>query len=203
MLVELFLAASAEKVKLSEMSRVMIEMELRKHGIIPDVVGDMESPNNLIKITYTIPNKNETRFVRFGNDLQPTDLSNCPTNIEWPGYLEDDYTLMMVDPDSPSRLNSSQREKIHWLIVNNPGQVLRKKDTLFDYIGPQPSQGTGYHRYVFLVYGQPRADMTFDEPRLHNDLEDVRRNNFSCREFAKKYNFSKPVAVNFFYARTL
>lgn len=31
------------------------------------------------------------------------------------------YTLLMVDPDAPSRKNHTMREFIHWMVVNIPG----------------------------------------------------------------------------------
>nr|XP_018901362.1 PREDICTED: protein D2-like isoform X2 [Bemisia tabaci] len=191
---------------IEDLSASVIETELRKQGIIPDVIGEKDSPNHVIKIAYTYPHSNleDARVVSFGNTLKPSHLYEYPKQIEWPGYSEKYYSLMMVDVDAPSRLNPSQREKIHWLIVNIPGpKVVYDKDILFNYIGPRPTQGTGFHRYVFLVYEQPRGKMTFIEPRLYTNLLDVRRDNFSCSNFAKNYNFSRPVAVNFFFSRIL
>ena len=39
------------------------------------------------------------------------------------------YTLMMVDPDAPSRRNPTNREWLHWLVVNIPGGNVKMGET--------------------------------------------------------------------------
>lgn len=39
------------------------------------------------------------------------------------------YTLMMVDPDAPSRHNPKNREWLHWLVVNIPGGKVKMGET--------------------------------------------------------------------------
>lgn len=69
---------------------------------------------------------------------------------------------------------------------NIPGEDISKGETLSEYVGSGPPQGTGksisycsiyiyiynfyiigLHRYVFLIYKQS-ARLDFDEPRLTN-----------------------------------
>lgn len=73
----------------------------------------------------------------------------------------------MLDPDAPSRAQPDFREWHHWLVVNIPGDKVAEGETLSEYVGSGPPQGTGLHRYVFLVYKQ-NGKATFDEPRLTN-----------------------------------
>ena len=42
-------------------------------------------------------------------------------NVSWPDNEPDSfYTLMMVDPDAPTRNNATLREFMHWMVVNIP-----------------------------------------------------------------------------------
>ncbi|CAG8501380.1 5472_t:CDS:2 [Racocetra fulgida] len=59
------------------------------------------------------------------------------------------FTLMMVDPDAPSRENPTLREWRHWIVGNIPSDGnLSEATHLDDYYAPSPPSGTGEHRYV-------------------------------------------------------
>lgn len=58
--------------------------------------------------------------------------------------------------------------------------------------------GTGLHRYVLLVFEQPKK-LTFDEQRLPNTSGDG-RGKFSTRKFVAKYNLGVPIAGNLYQA---
>jgi phosphatidylethanolamine-binding protein len=45
------------------------------------------------------------------------------------------YTLIMVDPDAPSRQKPKFREWQHWLIVNIPGDKINEGEVKSEYIG--------------------------------------------------------------------
>ncbi|XP_026468075.1 putative odorant-binding protein A5 [Ctenocephalides felis] len=104
-----------------------------------------------------------------------------------------------IDPDVPSRKKPKQREWQHWLVVNIPGTVLCKGETLTGYLGPIPCKGTGKHRYVFLLYKQ-RCKTKFDETRIKSSCADG-RSCFSIADFACKYKMGNPIAGNFFFAK--
>lgn len=40
------------------------------------------------------------------------------------------YSLMLVDPDAPSRIDPSLKSVIHWMVVNIIGSDLKKADTI-------------------------------------------------------------------------
>lgn len=77
-----------------------------------------------------------------------------PLEFHWSGRPEELYTVLLVDPDAPSRSNPAMRSFLHWAVVNVPGEDRPRGDTLVDYMGAAPPPGTGLHRYVFLVYQQ-------------------------------------------------
>jgi len=160
--------------------------------VVPDVI-DLEPPG-VIKIKYGLNDE-----VSFGNELTPTQVQKMPSDISWPTDVGSLYTLCMTDPDAPSRAAPKFREWHHWLVGNIPGCEVRNGDTLSEYVGSGPPEGTGLHRYVFLVYKQP-GKMEFDEPRLTNRSGD-NRGMFSIRKFALKHNLGVPVAGNFYQAQ--
>ena len=55
--------------------------------------------------------------VKLGNELKPTDVCSIPVEISWPVEEGSFYTLILTDPDAPSRLNPIYREWHHWLVV--------------------------------------------------------------------------------------
>lgn len=78
------------------------------------------------------------------------------------------YTLMLVDPDAPTRTNATLREVRHWLVVNIPESTVESGDEITAYRGAGAPKGTGLHRYIFLVYKQPEGMIVHDEPRTSN-----------------------------------
>lgn len=44
----------------------------------------------------------------------------------------------MTDPDAPSRKEPKFREWHHWLVVNIPGNDVKKGETLSEYVGSGP-----------------------------------------------------------------
>lgn len=88
-------------------------------------------------------------------------------NIKFDAGEGNFYTLIMTDPDAPSRKEPTLREVRHWTVVNIPGCKVTDGETLFEFIGSGPPEGTGLHRYVFLLYKQP-GKLTFDEKRVSN-----------------------------------
>lgn len=158
--------------------------------IVPDVID--VAPKDTIKVSYPSGKSAES-----GNTLTPTQVKDQPT-VEWAADAGSFYTLVMTDPDAPSRKEPTFREWHHWLVGNIPGNDVAKGEVLSEYVGSGPPPGTGLHRYVFLVYKQ-HGKLTFDEPRLTNRSGD-KRGKFAIRAFAKKYKLGDPIAGNFYEA---
>ncbi|CAB3219863.1 unnamed protein product [Arctia plantaginis] len=162
----------------------------REHQVVPDVVSC--PPEATVTVRYP-----SGATVDEGNVLTPTQVKDKPT-VSWEAKPSLFYTLVMTDPDAPSRADPKFREWHHWLVGNVPGDNVAAGEELSQYVGSGPPPGTGLHRYVFLVYQQPDK-LTFDEPRLTNK-SGANRAMFSIAKFAKKYNLGDPVAGNFYQA---
>ncbi|KAK9886314.1 hypothetical protein WA026_015825 [Henosepilachna vigintioctopunctata] len=165
--------------------------KMEKHEVVPDVIDVV--PELTVEVNYPSGVK-----VDFGNELTPTQVKDVP-NVKWNADLNALYTLCMTDPDAPSRKEPTFREWHHWLVGNIPGNDISKGETLSAYVGSGPPQGTGLHRYVFLVYKQ-NGKIKFDEKRLPNTSGDG-RGGFSIRKFASKYNLGQPIAANLYQAQ--
>lgn len=159
--------------------------------IVPDVIPVL--PKSTLKVSYA-----SGESVNNGNELKPRQVKDMP-QLDWKAQKDAYYTVCLTDPDAPSRAEPIYREWNHWLVANIPGNDIAAGETLSEYIGSAPPSGTGFHRYVFLVYKQSAGQLEFSEPRLTNRSAD-KRGKFSMKAFAEKYNLGIPVAGNFFLA---
>ncbi|XP_017780490.1 PREDICTED: protein D3-like, partial [Nicrophorus vespilloides] len=147
----------------------------------------------IIDLTY-----NKEEAVHFGTELTPTNVKDQPA-VSYDANPDTYYTLSMVDPDAPSRKDPKFKEVNHWLVTNILGKDIKTGDVITAYLGSGPPNGTGLHRYVFLLFKQPKK-LEFDEPKTEA-LSREHRLNFDVKKFAKKYNLGEPVAINFFKAQ--
>ncbi|XP_018796172.1 PREDICTED: protein D2-like [Bactrocera latifrons] len=166
------------------------DVVFKQHKVVPDVIP--VAPKQFLKVSY------KNVLVENGKELTPTQVAAQPS-IEWNAENNVFYTIIMTDPDAPSRSNPKFREFNHWLVTNIPGTDISSGDVLTAYVGSGPPQGTGLHRYVFLVYKQP-VKIRFQETRVPKNSSQ-NRPNFSTAKFAKKYKLGDPIAGNFFQAQ--
>ena len=99
-----------------------------------------------------------------GAELTPTDVKETPS-VTWQADANSYYTLLMTDPDAPSRKTPFVGEVRHWLVVNIPGNDIGQGETIVAYRGSSPPKWTGLHRYIILLYKQ-NGLMEFDEPKV-------------------------------------
>ncbi|NXU69189.1 PEBP1 protein, partial [Horornis vulcanius] len=128
-----------------------------------------------------------------GKVLTPTQVQHRPTSIEWDGCDPQKlYTLVLTDPDAPSRKDPKFREWHHFLVTNMKGNNVGSGTVMSDYVGSGPPKGTGLHRYVWLVYEQPQQ-LACNEPVLSNRSGD-KRGKFKVAAFRSKYGLGALVA---------
>ncbi|XP_063987031.1 protein D3-like [Diachasmimorpha longicaudata] len=164
-----------------------VKSDFEAAKIVPDIIES--GPLKKIEIKYG------SKEVNFGNEFAPTETKNIPEiHYEHEGGVL--YTLVMTDPDIPVR--GYNREWQHWVVGNIPEDKVAKGEVLTEYVGPAPPKGSGKHRYVFLLYKQNQGSITFDERRIGD--RDKRRNRFSVKKLAEKYNLEGPLAGNYLKA---
>ncbi len=126
------------------------------------------------------------------------------------------YTLILTDPDAPSRTEKKWSEYAHYVIsdlsikstdIKTASNVQDTRinvendgDTLLPYMGPGPPPKTGKHRYVFLLYEQPdgvKVKAPKDRPNWGTGIPAS-----GARDWAKGYGL-KLLAINFFFAQNV
>uniref|UniRef100_A0A183FVM5 Phosphatidylethanolamine-binding protein n=1 Tax=Heligmosomoides polygyrus TaxID=6339 RepID=A0A183FVM5_HELPZ len=123
-----------------------------------------------------------------GNELSPSAALSEPT-LGWKADSNTLYTVIMVDPDAPSRKNPFLSDYLHWLVVNVRGNSVKNGDELASYRGPAPPPGSGAHRYYLLLYKQ-RRPITMRKMKS--------RANFNTLKYARDNGLDGPVAGNYF-----
>lgn len=103
-------------------------------------------------------------MVNQGAELTPTQVKQQPT-VKWNADKNTLYTLILADPDAPSRADPQFREVRHWLVVNIPGDEVYAGESIFDYVSSAPPKESGLHRYTFLVFKQ-NGRIEWDEERI-------------------------------------
>ncbi|KAK0422401.1 hypothetical protein QR680_007550 [Steinernema hermaphroditum] len=164
----------------------------KKHDVVPDVIP--VPPCTQAKVLY-----NGGEEATLGNELTPTQVKDAP-KVTWDYERGALYTLVMTDPDAPSRQDPQLREVEHWLVVNIPGDDVAKGDVFAEYIGSGPPPGSGLHRYVFLVYKQP-GKIADDEHGFVDKHTREQRRGWKVAKFAEKHKLGTPLAGNFFQAQ--
>ncbi|CAG9768350.1 unnamed protein product [Ceutorhynchus assimilis] len=171
---------------------VNLKKAFTENQIVPDVLKD--APQHLLLIKY--PKSGKT--VNLGDEIAPIDVKEQP-QVNFEPKDGDFHTLILTDPDAPSRANPIRREFRHWLVVNIPGSDTTKGQTLSAYVGSGPPKGSGLHRYTFVLYKQPRGKINFNETVV-SATEIGDRPLFSTQNFAEKYGLELE-SGNFFQAQ--
>ncbi|XP_074563490.1 protein FLOWERING LOCUS T-like [Curcuma longa] len=154
--------------------------------VVGNIVGDMLDPfvrSGSLRVLYN------GKELTSGSELKPSVVANQP-RVEIKGHDSRAYyyTLVMVDPDSPSPSNPTKREYLHWLVTD----VLETPRATYGneivaYESPRPI--AGIHRFVLVLFRQS-IRQTIDAPGW--------RQNFNTRDFAAVYNLGDPVTAVFF-----
>ncbi|QSZ36060.1 hypothetical protein DSL72_007184 [Monilinia vaccinii-corymbosi] len=148
-----------------------IQKILKKADIIDEVLDPF------IPSCYVVPSYSSKR-VKLGNTIKPSKTQDAPSlGIFCPGKkdVSGGLTVILTDPDAPSRNDDSLSEMCHW-IARVPGVMIGKlgvvadvnaSDLLHvvDYKPPAPPKGTGKHRYVFVLLEGENEKLQVPEQR--------------------------------------
>uniref|UniRef100_A0AC35UC03 Phosphatidylethanolamine-binding protein n=1 Tax=Rhabditophanes sp. KR3021 TaxID=114890 RepID=A0AC35UC03_9BILA len=162
-----------------------------EHQISPAIVG---APSSKLTVSY-----DSGVTAELGNELTPTQVQNVPT-IGYEGERDALYTLSFIDPDAPSRLDSTMGPINHWLVVNIPGNDVASGEVVTEFIGSGPPEGTGLHRYIFLLYKQQGKIDVSTEIKATKYSRDGRIK-WDNDAFAAKYHLGNAIAGNFYQAQ--
>ena len=115
------------KGETSNIMSVQVREKFEKESVVPDILDD--SPVSVLNVSYISGVKAD-----LGNVLTPTQVKDQPT-IQWEAKENTFYTLLMTDPDAPSRAEPTLREIRHWLVVNIKGSDVSSGETIVQFVG--------------------------------------------------------------------
>lgn len=150
------------------LDRLMQRVE--QMGVVPDLVGGIRG-SLPIRFSTSASASGEGE-VEPGSIQPPSSFKSAPqlrAQLLDPAH-EGQYTLLVVDPDSPNYAAQSFAERIHYFKSDIPLTVTSGEVDLFSssaegtevlsWEPPLPPRGSGVHRYVFLLLRQPNAATT-------------------------------------------
>ncbi|CCM05312.1 uncharacterized protein FIBRA_07526 [Fibroporia radiculosa] len=162
---------------------------LKRDHIIPDVLPESFNPSVLLDVVF--PNGKE---VLLGNELSKEDVMDEPAINYVPMNMpfeqaeatgesaseEIAYTLVMLDPDMPSKADVKFRCFAHWIIMGlkspahsasrtSDPSALKTHVSTTSYMPPEPLPGSGIHRYTFLLYQELLSSELPQDAMVHHD----------------------------------
>jgi hypothetical protein len=111
-----------------------MEATFKKGGILDDTKHLLKTvPPKQMQISFS------GTSVKPGEQLKVSNASTHPSSPSWEG-LDDEamYMVMMVDLDAPARGKDKNKNYLHWLAVNMPGDEIARSNLVQKYTPPNP-----------------------------------------------------------------
>ncbi|XP_035520052.1 39S ribosomal protein L38, mitochondrial [Morone saxatilis] len=149
-------------------------------------------PQVSLHICYSQDNSGQ---VHFGNRLTPTEAASVP-QISFDAEDGSLWTLLLTCPDE--HLLENEAEYVHWLVGNIPGGAVQSGDELCHYLPPFPAKGTGFHRYVYVLFKQ-EGPINFQEDVRPSPCHSLVDRTFKTVDFYRKHQDNMtPAGLSFF-----
>lgn len=174
--------------------------------IVPQFSSDMwrhaiqlHFPKSNIRIKGLMQPGNK-QFARPGlHQVQhkPDKIEACPEGS--PFDPSKYYSLVMCDPDAPSRNSPKYRSWLHYTVINirpsETGDVLdlNKGEEVVTWAPPSPPPGTGFHRYIWFLF-ESDNNLQFHGTRITGSSGKGRAS-FNIQDFIKSHHLGQPVSV--------
>ncbi|KAL0984058.1 hypothetical protein UPYG_G00136540 [Umbra pygmaea] len=139
-----------------------------------------------------------TGQVHYGNHLTPTEAAGAP-QVTFEAEEGSLWTLLLTSPDE--HLLNSEGEYVHWLVGNIPGGEVSSGEALYDYLAPIPAKGTGFHRFVFILFRQ-EGTINFEEDIQQLPCVSLSERSFKTEQFYRKHqDVMTPAGLSFFQSQ--
>jgi phosphatidylethanolamine-binding protein (PEBP) family uncharacterized protein len=178
---------------------------LKSSGAIPDVIPRSFTPS--INFNVIWPSKGHETTI--GETLSKESTQEEPEikvlDVDGAGASDANatYTMVMTDPDAPSRQDPKWGQFRHWVLpglklpASVNAQAQKTKLAATPYMGPAPPPGSGLHRYIFLLFQEPTGGLSLPSDATESSGEEKSRPKWNAMTFAEKNNL-KLVGANFF-----
>ncbi|XP_076064912.1 mitochondrial ribosomal protein L38 [Oratosquilla oratoria] len=165
------------------------------YGIFKDLFGlAYFVPRVPLKISFDYDEEMVTP-VYAGNFIKPRE-AQLPPEVNYNSNEDTLWTLVLTNPDG--HLVDNEAEYLHWFIGNIPGNKVSEGEVVCDYLRPLPPRGTGYHRFVFILYKQEKH---VDFSSLKRDLpcHSLEQRTFKTYDFYRDFQDElTPAGIAFF-----
>ena len=200
-----FLPFTISSSKNCDLNKLLI-----KNEILEDL--KIKLPDECLKTLQVQFPSGNSPFVP-GSELDLASIRHQPMIMNLHELLAEGETLtvLMVDPDAPSRkypkyrcvfMNHSftchhsktifLRSFLHWLVQFNGRSDVDSK-TLVEFMPSSPPKATGKHRYTFLAFSQSSKEVTMKIPQ--------QRPNFQVAPFVFSNHLGNLVGATFYFAQ--
>ncbi|NXD69780.1 RM38 protein, partial [Eolophus roseicapillus] len=133
--------------------------------------------------------------VYYGNMVTPSEASGPPA-VSYEADKGSLWTLLVTNPDG--HLRDTDSEYLHWLVTNIPGNNIKSGKEICHYLPPFPAMGTGYHRFIFLLFKQD-CPIDFSEDVRPMPCHSLKMRTFSTFDFYRKHEDAMtPAGLAFF-----
>ncbi|GAA5929842.1 hypothetical protein JCM1841_000504 [Sporobolomyces salmonicolor] len=196
--------------------------QLQKSGLLGTLIPDLFRPRVFLQAEFP----RSGAAVQLGNEVSPEAAKEEPRVqfvAEDPAATSEAlYTLVVVDPDAPSRSAPNASPFLHLVLpglkppsldrlaaTGETGDVAAAEGSMVEktqaawveWTGPAPPEGAGPHRYVYLLYLQPppAAGSVFLPGRSPSISTPEARQNFDLDAFVEDHELVL-VGANFMLA---
>ncbi|TRY87619.1 hypothetical protein DNTS_026652, partial [Danionella cerebrum] len=150
-------------------------------------------PRVMIRVMY---GEDSSAVVHYGNHLTPSQAAQ-PPQVHYEAEENSLWTLLLTCPDE--HLENEEQEYLHWLVGNIPGSAISSGEQICPYISPFPVRGTGFHRFVFILFKQEHPVDFSAELRPDPCLK---QRTFRTLDFYRKHQDSiTPAGLAFFQSQ--
>ncbi|XP_063281483.1 large ribosomal subunit protein mL38 [Pelobates fuscus] len=170
----------------------------KHYGVYKDLFGEATFvPTVPLKVYY---NKGEEFVlpVHHGNMVTPSEAST-PPEVTFEAEQDSLWTLLLTNPDG--HLRETDSEYVHWLVGNIPGNQVHSGIEICHYFPPFPAKGTGYHRYIFILFKQ-EGHIDYRDDLRPNPCHSLKQRTFKTLEFYRRHEDSlTPAGLAFFQCK--
>ncbi|XP_069813463.1 large ribosomal subunit protein mL38 [Dendropsophus ebraccatus] len=172
-----------------------IQRVAEHYGVYKDLFGEATFvPRVMLRIQYNAA-EDSVMPVYYGNVITPTEAA-APPEVSFEAEEGSLWTLLLTNADG--HLRDTDSEYVHWLVGNIPGNQVLSGEEVCHYFPAFPAKGTGYHRYIFLLFKQEQRINFRDELRP-DPCHSLKLRTFKTLDFYRKYEDKiTPAGLAFF-----
>ncbi|XP_041078241.1 39S ribosomal protein L38, mitochondrial-like isoform X2 [Polyodon spathula] len=175
-----------------------IQKVAEHYGVYQDLFhGATFVPRIVLRVQYSLDEEHSLPVHR-GNVVTPFEATSQP-EVTFEAEESSLWTLLLTNPDGHLRDNDA--EYVHWIVGNIPGNAVQSGEQICHYLPPFPAKGTGYHRFIFILFKQERP-IDFTEDCLPSPCHSLESRTFQTFDFYRKHqDHMTPAGLAFFQSQ--